>query len=52
MRRWLLLTLLAACGDDRLPDFATGEPPYDLDAAVQAALDASALSDAAPDARD
>jgi hypothetical protein len=28
MRRWFLFALLAACGDDRLPDFATGQPPF------------------------
>jgi hypothetical protein len=50
MRRWLVLTLLAACSDDHLPGFATGEPPYGYDAAAERSLDASVASDASLDA--
>jgi hypothetical protein len=46
MRPWLLLALLAGCGDERLPDFAIGRPSYDLDASLP--LDASAPADAGP----
>jgi hypothetical protein len=44
MRPWLLFALLAACGDDRLPNFATGQP-YGF------AMDGGGL-DASPDAGD
>jgi hypothetical protein len=46
----LALLVLAGCGDDRLPGFATGEPPYGYDAAAERPLDASTTLDAAADA--
>ncbi len=60
MRRWIAACfLLAACSEDHLPGFATGEPSYGQDAAAGRAIDAGApldgaldASDASPDARD
>lgn len=51
MRLGLALVLfLAACTDDRLPDFATGEPPYGYDAAAARPLDGGVALDGSMEA--